>query len=223
MEVLIQSIEGGLYPMTIESGTTISQLRNKIKEDSRIASQGLLTFLGFDLSEEDGLTVEDCVRLGNNTFQVAQVEGVGDEERGGGQVKKIRSEISIQVILGNKRSFRCVRILPNRDMEFPAQKSLGVVYHQDGEENGKRTYSLEKFQMPGAGRIEVRREEDDRAEVFFISEGDETETQLVGSTKTYEELSRNESRLTNAVKSFKILYYLARVAEVIDDFVFGDE
>eukprot|EP00092_Neocalanus_flemingeri_P010229 GFUD01011020.1.p1 GENE.GFUD01011020.1~~GFUD01011020.1.p1 ORF type:complete len:231 (+),score=58.49 GFUD01011020.1:81-773(+) len=221
MEVFIQSIEGGIYPMTIDSGTTILELKNKIKKDSRIASQGLLTFLGLDLTEEDGLTVEECVRLGNNTFQVTQFKGVGDEARGGAQVKKIRSEMDIKVILGDRRNFQCVKILPNKDMEFSPTKSLGVVYHQEGEENGKRTYSMEKFQMPGKGKIEVRRDEDDRADVYFIPDGDETEQKLVGKVKTYDE-SRNsqESRLMRILGS-KAFGNMTRLDGVIGDFVFG--
>ena len=181
----------GIFLVQVESPTaTLLDLKKQIETERQIPASPSTVFyyMGTPIREEDAF-VMDYFNLGNTIFELVTTD-IGDAAREQKDHPRwIKSEKSAHLITGQPRHFQYLRVLPNSPVKFkPKSKKFGVVYEKEGSIIGKRLLHVEVYEIKKAGRIELRGcRTDDKIRVFLIKDEDDSEEELEGVIKTYDE------------------------------------
>jgi len=221
MEVEIQTIEGIFLLLKVPEAANVVDLTNLAEKENGVpASETMVQFMGCLLDEEDLLLpVADYLALGNITFTFLNAKN-GIKRN---TTKDLSSDIDVDIITGSSRKFKWRKVFPNRQMKFKLPSSkFGLVYHKEGEEEGKRIFHVEVFDVVEEGSIQLRTKEGETIpEVFLIppEHPEKPEQKLCGIQKTYDENDRR-SMLDTAVKVSKIFGSFFNLGSILQ-MIFG--
>jgi len=180
--------------LKVPEAANVVDLTNLAEKDNGVpASETMVQFMGCLLDEEDLLLpVADYLALGNITFTFLNAKNGVKRNT----TKDLSSDIDVDIITGSSRKFKWRKVFPNRQMKFKLPSSkFGLVYHKEGEEEGKRIFHVEVFDVVEEGSIQLRTKEGETIpEVFLIPEDPEKpEQKLCGIQKTYDESDKRST------------------------------
>ena len=202
----------------MEKTATILDLKNQIETNKGFSASELdLYYMGFQLNEDDALVAE-FLEIGNNIFMLqSKPEDILHQAKD--VISKRAGDTVTHLITGELKNFHYHQIIQNKTIEFqPKQPKFGILQEKKGEEIVAKVYEVR-----GAGKVEVRKKEEDQARVFLIHEHpDDREEELFGVLKTcHESQNTQENNLRMSDQGSNILENIRMFTGRIWDLIFG--